>query len=225
MHGGLDVLAGLAAVLGVAAVTTVVFQRLRQPVVLGYVLAGLIVGPHVPVPLVADPRVVSTLSELGVVLLMFSLGLEFSLRKLVTLAPTAGTTAVVEMSLVLWLGFTAARLLGWSSLESLFAGAVVAITSTTLVAKALDEQGVRGSLRDWVVGMLVAEDVITVVLLTILTALASGAGLSPAAMAAMSAKLAAFLVALLGVGLLVVPRLMRAVVGLDRPETTLVESG
>ncbi|HZY05990.1 MAG TPA: cation:proton antiporter [Anaeromyxobacteraceae bacterium] len=222
MHGGLDVLAGLAAVLGVAAVTTVLFQRLRQPVVLGYVLAGLIVGPHVPVPLVADPRVASTLSELGVVLLMFSLGLEFSLRKLVSLGPTAGTTAVVEMSLVLWLGFTAARLLGWSSLESLFAGAVVAITSTTLVAKALDEQGVRGSLRDWVVGMLVAEDVITVMLLTVLTALASGAGLSPAAMAAMSAKLAAFLVALLGVGLLVVPRLMRAVVRLDRPETTLV---
>ncbi len=222
MHGGLDVLAGLAAVLGVAAVTTVVFQRLRQPVVLGYLLAGLIVGPHVPVPLVADPRVVSTLSELGVVLLMFSLGIEFSLRKLVALGPTAGTTAVVEMSLVLWLGFTAARLLGWSSQASLFAGAVVAITSTTLVVKALDEQEVRGSFRDWVVGLLVAEDVITVVLLTILTAVASGAGLSPAAMAATGARLAAFLAALLGVGLLLVPRLMRAVVRLDRPETTLV---
>ena len=222
MHGGLDVLAGLAAVLGVAAVTTVLFQRLRQPVVLGYVLAGLIVGPHVPVPLVADPNVVNTLSELGVVLLMFSLGLEFSLRKLVSLGPTSGVTAVVEMSLVLWLGFTAARLLGWSSLESLFAGAVVAITSTTLVVKAMDEQGVRGPMRDRIVGMLVAEDVITVVLLTILTALATGAGLSPAAMAVMTARLAAFLAALLGVGLLVVPRLMRAVVRLDRPETTLV---
>ncbi|HEU4383617.1 MAG TPA: cation:proton antiporter [Anaeromyxobacteraceae bacterium] len=222
MHGGLDVLAGLAVVLGVAAVTTVVFQRLRQPVVLGYLLAGLIVGPHVPIPLVADPAVVSTLSELGVVLLMFSLGIEFSLRKLVSLGPTAGVTAVIEMSLVLWLGFTVARLLGWSSLPSLFAGAVVAITSTTLVVKALDEQRVRGPLRDWVVGMLVAEDVITVALLTILTALATGSNLSPGAMAAMSAKLAAFLAALLGIGLLLVPRLMRAVVRLERPETTLV---
>ncbi len=222
MHGGLDVLAGLAAVLGVAAVTTVLFQRLRQPVVLGYVLAGIIVGPRFPVRLVADPQVVSTLSELGVVLLMFSLGLEFSLRKLVSLGPTAGTTAVVEMSLVLWLGFTAARLLGWSPVESLFAGAVVAITSTTLVVKAFDEQGVRGPLRDWVVGMLVAEDVITVVLLTVLTGVATGAGLSPVAMAAMIARLAAFLAALLAVGLLLVPRLMRAVVRLDRPETTLV---
>src|SRR5512147_732463 len=108
MHGAHQFLVALAIVLGVAAVTTVIFQRLRQPVVLGYVLAGLIVGPHVPVPLVADPRVVSTLSELGVVLLMFSLGLEFSLRKLVALAPTGGLTAAVEMSLVLWLGYTAA---------------------------------------------------------------------------------------------------------------------
>ena len=222
MHGGLDVLAGLAAVLGVAAVTTVLFQRLRQPVVLGYVLAGLIVGPHVPVPLVADPRVVSTLSELGVVLLMFSLGLEFSLRKLVTLAPTAGTTAVVEMSLVLWLGFTAARLLGWTPLASLFAGAVVAISSTTIVAKAFEDRGVSGALRDRVVGVLVAEDVMAVLLIAALTAVASGAGLHPAALTATTARLAAFLAGLLVLGLLTVPPLMRAVVRLDRPETTVV---
>ncbi|HET6923609.1 MAG TPA: cation:proton antiporter [Anaeromyxobacteraceae bacterium] len=222
MHGGLDVLAGLATVLGVAAVTTVLFQRLRQPVVLGYLLAGLIVGPHVPVPLVADPRVVSTLSELGVVLLMFALGLEFSLKKLAGLAPTAGATAVVETALVLWLGFTVARLLGWTPAASLFAGAVVAISSTTIVAKAFDEQGVRGPLRDRVVGILIAEDVAAVLLIAALTAVASGAGLDPGALAATVGRLAAFLVGLLAVGLLVVPRLVRAVVRLDRPETTLV---
>ena len=81
--GNLDIVSALAVVLCVAAVTTVLFQRLRQPVVLGYLLAGLIIGPHVPIPLVADEQVVQTLSELGVILLMFSLGLEFSLRKLV----------------------------------------------------------------------------------------------------------------------------------------------
>ena len=79
--------------LAVAAITTVVFQRLRQPVVLGYIIAGLIVGPHVPIPLVADPGVVQTLSELGVILLMFSLGLEFSLRKL--MAVVVLTAAVI----------------------------------------------------------------------------------------------------------------------------------
>jgi CPA2 family monovalent cation:H+ antiporter-2 len=221
---GPDFLAGLAVVLGVAAVTTVLFQRMRQPVVLGYVLAGLIVGPHVPVPLVADPRVVNTLSELGVVLLMFSLGLEFSLRKLVTLAPTGGATSVVEMSLVLWLGFTVARLLGWTPLQGLFAGAVVAISSTTIVAKAFDEQGVRGPLRDRVVGILIAEDVAAVLLIAALTAVSTGAGLDPGALAATVGRLAAFLVGLLAVGLLTVPRLVRAVVRLDRPETTLVAS-
>src|ERR1700704_4139567 len=95
-------LTSLPVVLGVAAVTTVVFQRLRQPVVLGYLIAGLIVGPHVPIPLVADPGVVQTLSELGVILLMFSLGLEFSLRKLVKVGPTAGVTALIQASLMLW---------------------------------------------------------------------------------------------------------------------------
>src|SRR5437762_5704133 len=96
MHDAHEFLKSLTIVLGVAAVTTVVFQRLRQPVVLGYIIAGLIVGPHVPIPLVADGAIVQTLSELGVVLLMFSLGLEFSLRKLVQVGPTAGLTAMLQ---------------------------------------------------------------------------------------------------------------------------------
>src|SRR3981189_1623833 len=106
MHGAHAFLQALAIVLGVAAVTTVVFQRLRQPVVLGYLIAGLIVGPHVPIPLVADPGVVRTLSELGLILLMFSLGLEFSLRKLLAVGPTAGLTALLQSSLMVWLGLT-----------------------------------------------------------------------------------------------------------------------
>src|SRR6476661_5708592 len=100
-------------VLCVAAVTTVVFQRLRQPVVLGYIIAGLIVGPHVPIPLVADGDVVQILSELGVILLMFSLGLEFSLRKLVQVGPTAGLTAVLQSSIMVWLGFMVGQLFRW----------------------------------------------------------------------------------------------------------------
>ena len=121
-------LVALTIVLGVAAVTTVVFQKLRQPVVLGYILAGLIIGPNVPIPLVADRQIIETLSELGVILLMFSLGLEFSLGKLMRLGPTASVTAVLQSSLMIWLGFVAGRLLGWSVVESLFAGAIIAIS-------------------------------------------------------------------------------------------------
>jgi CPA2 family monovalent cation:H+ antiporter-2 len=94
MHQAHEFLRNLALVLGLAAVTTVVFQRLRQPVVFGYLLAGMIVGPHIPIPLVADPETVQTLSEVGVILLMFALGLEFSLRKVFQLGLTAGLIAV-----------------------------------------------------------------------------------------------------------------------------------
>src|SRR5512146_883928 len=139
-----EFLKSLTIVLAVAAVTTIVFQRLRQPVVLGYLMAGLIVGPHLPIPLVADRAVVQTLSEVGVILLMFSLGLEFSLRKLGQVGPRAALTAMVETSLMMWIGFTVVQFLGWTTMEGLFAGALLAISSTTIVAKAFSEQQVGG---------------------------------------------------------------------------------
>jgi CPA2 family monovalent cation:H+ antiporter-2 len=224
MHGAHEILAAIAVVLCVAAVTTVLFQRLRQPVVLGYILAGLIVGPYVPIPLVADSGVVHTLSELGVILLMFSLGLEFSLRKLFAVGPTAGLTAIIQCSLMVWLGFVVARAFGWTSREGIFTGALIAISSTTIIAKAFEEQGIRGRLRELVVGVLIVEDLIAILLMAMLTAISTGSGLSAGGLALTIGKLAAFLVGLVAVGLLVVPRAMRAVVRLNRPETTLVAS-
>jgi CPA2 family monovalent cation:H+ antiporter-2 len=224
MHGARDLLEALAVVLGAAAVTTVLFQRLRLPVVLGYVLAGVLVGPNLALGFVADPQVVRTLSELGVILLMFALGLDLTVRRLIQVAPTAGLTALVEVNLMLLLGYAVGRALGWSVVECLFAGGVVAISSTTIVAKAFDEQGVRGPLRDLVIGILLAEDVAAVALLATLTAVATGAGVSAGEVAVTVEKLAAFLLALVAVGIAVVPRVMRAVVRLDRPETTLVVS-
>ncbi len=177
-----------------------------------------------PIPLVANPDVVQTLSELGVILLMFSLGLEFSLRKLMAVGPTAGLTALLQSSLMVWLGFTIGRLFGWTPLESLFAGAVIAISSTTIIAKAFDEQGITGTLREFVVGVLIVEDLIAVLLMAVLTAVASGSGLAAGPLAATIARLAAFLVGLIGIGLLLVPRVIRAIVRLNRRETTLVAS-
>ncbi len=224
MHSAPEFLKALTIVLGVSAVVTVAFHWLRQPVVLGYLIAGLIIGPHVPIPLVADRAIVQTLSELGVILLMFSLGLEFSIRKLVQVGPTAGVTAVLESSLMVWLGVMVGRELGWTILESLFTGAAVAISSTTIIAKIYEELGIKGAPRGFVVGVLIVEDLIAVVLMAALTAIASGKGLSASALAATTGRLAAFLAALVVVGLLVVPRLMRAVVALKRPETTLISA-
>ncbi|MEX2157025.1 MAG: cation:proton antiporter [Gemmatimonadales bacterium] len=219
-----EFLRSLTVVLAVAAITTVVFQRLRQPVVLGYIIAGLIVGPHVPVPIVADPAIVQTLSELGVILLMFSLGLEFHLAKLARVGPAAGFTAVIQSSLMAWLGFLTGRLVGWTVLESVFTGAIVAISSTTIIAKAFDEQGIRGRLREFVVGILLIEDLIAIVFLAVLTAVATGAGVSAGGLAGTVGRLATFLVALLVVGMLVVPRFIRYVTSIGRAETTLVAS-
>jgi CPA2 family monovalent cation:H+ antiporter-2 len=110
-----------------------------------------LVGPHVPVPLVADAATIQVRSELGVILLMYSLGLEFRLRKLVEVGPTAGLTALRESSLMVWLGFIVGRLFGWPILESPFAGAIIAISSTTIIARAFEEQGITGKLRELVV--------------------------------------------------------------------------
>src|SRR3954452_2445825 len=224
MHDALDFLQTLAIVLCVAAVTTVVFQRLKQPVVLGYLLAGMIVGPHVVIPLEADPHTVHMLAELGVILLMLSLGLEFSISKLLSVGVTAGIVAIVQCSLMVWIGYVIGQLFGWSRMESVFAGAIIAISSTTIIVKAFEEQGIRGGFTHVVFGILIVEDLIGILLITILTALSAGEELAAADLARTAGRLLAFLAALLMVGLLVVPRLMRTIVKLNRPETTIVSS-
>ncbi len=222
MHAGKELLAALALILGAAAVTTIVCRLLRQPIVLGYILAGLLIGPHVPIPLVADPALVETLSELGVVLLMFFLGLEFRVGRLLRVGPSVLLTAIVECGMLFWLGFAVARLLGWTKLDSLFTGAIVAISSTTIIAKAFEEAPVGGKLRELVVGVLLVEDLIAVLLIAILTAVATGAGLSAQALAWTVGRLTAFLVALVVVGVFLVPRGIRALTQRARPETVTV---
>ncbi len=214
----------LAVVLGVAAVTTVLFQWLRLPVVLGYLLAGLVVGPHVPIPLVAGVETVRTLAELGVILLMFSLGLEFSLRKLGRLGPRVALVAVLEVALVLTLGYLAGQLLGWSPLTSAFAGAVVAISSTMIVARVLAEERAEAPLRDLVFGVLVVEDLVAILLIAALTALTFEGHLSAVGVLSTGGRLLAFLAGSFAVGLLIVPPAMRSIARLRSPETTLVAS-
>jgi CPA2 family monovalent cation:H+ antiporter-2 len=214
----------LAIVLCTAAVTTVLFQRFKQPVVLGYLLAGMLISPHIPVPVEADRNIVATLSELGVILLLFSLGIEFSFRKLLRVGPTAGLIALVQCSLMVWLGYLTGQAFGWTQLESLYAGAIIAISSTTIIVKAFEEQRIKDDFAEVVFGVLIVEDLIGILLITILTTLSAGEELSTVELARVAGKLSTFLLVLIVVGLLVVPRLMRAVVALDRPETTVVAS-
>ena len=224
MHDAHDFLRTLAVVLSVAALTTVVFQRLRQPVVFGYLLAGMIVGPHLPIPIVADVATVQTLAETGVILLLFSLGLEFSLGKLIRVGPRASIVAVVQAAVMIWVGYLLGRAFGWTKIESFYAGTIIAISSTTIIAKAFQEQRVTGRFTELVLGVLIIEDLIAIFLLTVLTTLSAGTGVSAGSLAITGVRLAMFLTGLIVVGLLVIPRTVRMVVRMNRPETTLVAS-
>ena len=179
----------LAFVLCVAAVMTVVFQKLRQPVVVGYLLSGMIVGPYTPGILVDTSRI-HGVSELGVILLMFALGLEFSIRRLLRLGPRAAFVTAVQVGLMLWLGYICGRALGWSEMESVFTGALLSISSTTIVAKAFAEYQVSASLRELALGVLLCEDLVAVIMLAVLTPLAAGASLNAGALEWTGARLA-----------------------------------
>lgn len=213
-----DFLQNLALVLCVGALAAVLFHRLNLPVVFGYLIAGMVVGPYLPIPVVADVELVKTLSELGVILLMFSLGLEFRLRKVADVAATAGPAALAETTVMFGLGYGFGTLVGWTPLEALFTGAMIAISSTTIIAKTFAELGVQGRLRELVFGVLVVEDLIAILLITILSTLASGEALTATALGLTGVRLASFLAALIALGLVVLPRVMRYVVAIGRGE-------
>jgi CPA2 family monovalent cation:H+ antiporter-2 len=212
----------LALVLITAAVVAVVFQRLRLPTVLGYLIAGLLVGPHVPFPLFADIESTRALAELGITLLMFSIGLEFSVRKLIDIGRSSLLVAAIEVALLFWLGFLVGAAFGWSASESACLGAMAAIASTMVVAKMLGERAPEPRLANFVLGVLVVEDLISMLLLALLTALLAGSGLSASQFALSSLQLAGFLAALAAGGLLVVPRLLRWVMASGSREVILL---
>src|SRR5262245_39812128 len=158
MHGVIF-LQDLAVVLILAGLVTVIFHRFKQPVVLGYIIAGVIIGPHTPPsPLVEDAETIKTLSELGVVLLMFSLGLEFSLRKLKEVGGTAFISAFLEILLMVWVGYQVGRMFGWSVMDSIFLGAMLSISSTTIIIKVLGELGkTKEAFAQLIFGILIIE--------------------------------------------------------------------
>jgi CPA2 family monovalent cation:H+ antiporter-2 len=212
----------LALVLCVAALATVIFQLLRQPLVVGYLVAGMVVGPHIPVPVYADPVRIAEVSDLGVILLIFSIGLEFRFRRLAQLAPTAGLVTLIQVATMIVLGFCAARAMGWTPMEAVFTGAIVSISSTTIVAKAFEEQKIEDRVRELSFGILLAEDLVAIILLAVLTAAAAGQTFTLQSFAATGGRLLAFVALLIAVGLLFVPYAIRALARLGHPETLLI---
>ena len=224
MHEHGTFLTSLAAVLCVAALTTTLFQRLKLPIVLGYLMAGVIIGPSLGLLNVADADTVTVLSELGVILLMFFLGLEFSLGKLLKVGVRGVIIATLEVGFLLWIGTMVGQAFGFGAAESFFIGGIVAIGSTTIIAKVFEEQRIFGELRNLVFAVLIVEDLLAVLLLALYTTLGRGGDMSAMGLAQEGLKLVAFLAGLIIIGIVLVPRLINSVMRINRPETTLVAS-
>ncbi|HUJ63342.1 MAG TPA: cation:proton antiporter [Kofleriaceae bacterium] len=218
-----QVLPELAVVIVAAALAALVFQKLRLPLVLGYIVAGLLIGPHVA-GAVADASLVATLSDLGVILLFFTIGLEFSVRTVARVGLPTLLTVVVELSAVVIAMYAVGRALGWTSTEAVFAAVGTAIASTMLVVKGLEARGLGGPDVELILAMMVVEDLCSILLLAVLTGVASGAGVSAGELAALLGKLGGFLVAMIVAGLLVIPRVIRAIARTGRSEPLVVTS-
>ena len=216
----------LAVILAVAGLVTVLFHRLKQPVVLGYILAGFIIGPHTPpFPLVHDEHTIALLAELGVIMLMFGLGQHFSLRKLVRVGPTAVVAALMEIGLVGWLGYEVGRWFGWGAMDCIFLGALMSISSTTIIIKALTELGLtRERFAELIFGILIIEDILGIAMLALLSGIAVTGSLQAGEVGATLGHLGLFLVGTLVIGLLVVPRLLRYISRFQNEEVLLVAS-
>jgi len=223
MHG-IDFIQDLAVIMLIAGIVTVLFHRLKQPVVLGYIVAGVIIGPHTPpFALVRDEPTINVLAELGVVFLLFSLGLEFSLRKLARVGVTAVVAALAEIILMIWIGYMIGGLFGWKPMDALFLGAILAISSTTIIVKALDELRMkRERFAQLIYGILIVEDILAIGMIALLSGIALTGSASAGHVLATVGKLALFIVVALMVGLLIVPRLLGYVARFNSNEMLLI---
>ena len=221
---GIRFIHDLALIMVVAGITTVLCDRLRQPVVLGYLVAGMLLGPHTPpLAFVLEEQSLHAIAELGVVLLLFSVGLEFNLRRLRQVGAGPVVAAGTEVMLMLWLGYELGRAFGWRTMDALFLGAIMSLSSTMLVLRSLDDAGRRKeAFGQLVLGILVVEDIFTVVLIALLSGIALTGDVAPGQALTLIGKLALFVVVGLVLGLLAIPRFIDWVAGLGRNETLLV---
>ncbi len=190
----------MALVMCVAALATVICQLLRQPLVVGYLIAGMVVGPHVP-GVYANTERVQLVADLGVTLLIFSIGLEFRLRRLMRLAPTAGLVALIQIASMISLGYLVGRLMGWTPWESLLTGAVVSISGAVIVAKAFEEVQVDSRVRELVFGVVLCEDVVAIIMLAVLITIAKGGVVSLHSFSITAGLLGAFIIVMIAIGL------------------------
>lgn len=211
MHGLHPLIVDLTLITVYAAITTLVFKKLKQPMVLGYLLAGIFAGPYLNfVPTVSDRANLNLWADIGVIFLLFSLGLEFSFKKMVSVGKSAMITATLNIFLLLFFGHYVGLFLGWSTVDSFFLGSMISMSSTTIIIKAFDDLNIKKQkFTDLVFGVLVIEDIMGILLLVLLPTIAIGKGIDGQELGLSTLKLLTFLVLCFVFGIYIVPTALR----------------
>ncbi len=216
----------LALILMAGALITLLFRKIKQPLVLGYIIAGFLVGPYFHLtPTVADRENVETLAEIGVIILLFSLGLEFSFKKLMRVGGSASITAFVEIIFITITGYFLGKLMGWTTMDSLFLGGMLASSSTTIILRAFDELGVKTKQFARIVfGVLIVEDIVVILLMVLLSTVAVTRQFEGTDMLLTVLKLLFFLAIWFLAGIFLLPSFLRKAKKLMDEETLLILS-
>lgn len=216
----------LALILFSAGIVTLIFKKLNQPVVLGYIIAGLLVSPNFSLfPTVTEIESIKIWAEIGVIFLLFSLGLEFSFKKLVKVGGTSAISGLFEIAAMLFVGYFTGQLLGWGRIDSLFLGGIIAISSTTIIFRAFDELGLKTQkFAGTVIGILIIEDLAAVLLMVLLSTVAVSQNFEGSEMLTSVLKLGFFLVLWFLMGIYLLPSLLKKLSKHISDETLLIIS-
>ena len=217
-------IADLALILICAGVMTLIFKKLKQPLVLGYIVAGFIASPHLSItPSVIDTASIHTWSDIGVIFLLFALGLEFSFKKIVKVGGPAVIAALTIIFGMIFLGFTVGSSFGWSKMDALFLGGMISMSSTTIIYKAFEDLGIaKKQFAGLVMSILILEDILAVVLMVVLSTVAVSNNFEGKELLFSVGKLAFFLILWILVGIYLIPLLLRWAKKLMNDETLLV---
>ena len=219
-------IADLALILICAGVMTLLFKKLKQPLVLGYVVAGFLAGPHIAfTPSVVDAANVQTWADIGVIFLLFALGLEFSFKKIVKVGGAAIIAACTIIFCMIMLGVTVGTGFGWKRMDCIFLGGMIAMSSTTIIYKAFDDLGLRKKqFTGLVLSVLILEDILAIVLMVMLSTMAVSNNFEGSEMLESIAKLLFFLILWFVVGIYVIPGFLKRCRKLMSEETLLIVS-
>lgn len=220
----MSLISDLALILIVAAFVTIIFKKLNQPLVLGYIVAGFIVSPHMPYTMsVIDKANIHTWADIGVIFLLFSLGLEFSIKKILKMGASPIISSMIITFSMTFLGFVVGRFFGWEQMDCMFLGGMIAISSTTIIYKAFTDMGLtQTKFAINVMSVIILEDILAVVMMVMLSTIAAGNSLSGSQILGSLIKIVFFLVLWFVIGLFAIPLILRSVRKYLNNETLLI---